>query len=145
MELNEEERHAIGVALNEATLLGLEVDPNRRLAAATFSVLTLPPEGPAPSDAGVQMLFHPIGRVMAVLRERDSPDVEFAVVPFAIDQVLEVVQSFGGLPVYGWEFIDLISDQTEWGSLKWQSGVDGLQHSISLLQSSGLRELVIKL
>lgn len=146
MELSEEERHAIGIALNEATLLGLDVDPNRRVAAATFSVLTLPPKGPSPSDARVQLLFHPVGRVYASLRERDSPDAEFAFVPLAVGQVFEVVQSFGGLPVYGWEFIDLLTDETtEWGSLKWQVGVDGLQHSISLFQSSGLRELVIKL
>jgi hypothetical protein len=112
MALSEEERHAIGIALNEATLLGLEVDPNRRVAAATFRVLTLPPDGPAPSDARVQLLFHPVGRVLASLRERDSPDVEFASVPFAVGQLLEVVQSFGGLPVYGWEFIDLVSDET---------------------------------
>ena len=146
MQLSEEERHAIGVALNEATLLGLEVDPNRRIAAATFKVLTLPPEGPPPADTRVQLLVHPVGRVLGSLREKDSPDVEFASVPFAVSQVLDVVQSFGGLPVYGWEFIDLMTeDATESESLRWEAGVDGLQHSISLFQSSGLRELAVKL
>jgi len=56
MQLTEEERRSIGVALNEARLLGLEVDSDSRVAAATFSVLTLTPEGPSPSDARVQLV-----------------------------------------------------------------------------------------
>jgi hypothetical protein len=59
MVLDEEQRHGIDVALNEADLLGFEVDPTRRLAAATFRVLTLPENGPAPNDRRVQFLLRP--------------------------------------------------------------------------------------
>ena len=51
MELNEKERTALGVALNEARLLGFEVDTTRRMGAATFQVLTLPEQGPPPQDS----------------------------------------------------------------------------------------------
>ena len=61
----EELRNELGVALNEADLLGFEVDPARRIATATFRVLTLPAEGPPPADRRVQMLFRPVGRVPA--------------------------------------------------------------------------------
>ena len=65
MDLTEEHRHGLNIALNEAELFGFEVDPSRRLAAATFNVLTLPVQGPPPSDRRVQMLFSPVGRVAA--------------------------------------------------------------------------------
>jgi hypothetical protein len=64
----DELRNDLGVALNESDLLGFEVDPDRRLAGATFRVLTLPREGMPPEDRRVQMLFRPVGRVAASLR-----------------------------------------------------------------------------
>jgi hypothetical protein len=42
MDLSDDLRHDLDVALNEATLLRAEVDPERRAAALTFSVLSLP-------------------------------------------------------------------------------------------------------
>jgi hypothetical protein len=57
--LSLEEKQRLGVALNEATLLGVELDPERRLAAATLAVLTLPETGPGPRDSRVQLLFSP--------------------------------------------------------------------------------------
>ena len=46
----EEFRTELGVALNEADLLGFEVEERRRIAAATFRVLSLPAEGRPPED-----------------------------------------------------------------------------------------------
>jgi hypothetical protein len=43
--LSAEEKKSLGVALNEAMLLGVELDPARCLAAATLAVLTLPEAG----------------------------------------------------------------------------------------------------
>jgi len=51
MDLSEDQRHELNVALNEATLIGAEVDPQRRTASLTLAVLTLPPDdGPPPVD-----------------------------------------------------------------------------------------------
>jgi hypothetical protein len=61
-------RKDLGVALNESNLLGFEVDSIRRIGAATFCVLTLPADGPPPDDRRVQMLFRPVGRVGASVR-----------------------------------------------------------------------------
>ena len=52
--IEEEER----AALNESDLLGVEIDPDRRLAGATFRVLTLPTEGMPPEDRRVQLLLY---------------------------------------------------------------------------------------
>lgn len=46
------------------------------------------------------------GRIVAALRESRWDDLLAVPVLFAVEDLLEVVQSFGGLPVYGWEFIN---------------------------------------
>jgi hypothetical protein len=105
MSLSEEQSAGLNVALNEADLLGFEVDPERRIAAVMLSVLTLRENGPTPQDRRVQIVFHPVGRVAASLRNGrwDDPDAE--VVPFTLAELLPIVQS-GGLSRYGWELID---------------------------------------
>jgi hypothetical protein len=149
MTLTEDEKRAIGVALNEATLVGLELDPARRLANATFAVLTLREEGPPPEDCRVQILFWPVGRLAASLRlgRWDDPDAE--VVPFTVEELLSVVQSFGGLPIYGWECIDLHDEElAKWGdrlSLDHRAGTAGMSHSILLFQEGHDRHLDILL
>ena len=69
MSLSLEQKNALGIALNEACLLGVEIDPKRRRAAITFQVLTLPSIGGAPSDRRVQLLLSPVGRVAGLLRD----------------------------------------------------------------------------
>jgi hypothetical protein len=137
----DELRLDLGVALNEADLLGFEVDPRRRIAAATFRVLTLPPDGPLPDDRRAQMIFRPVGRVAASLRNGRWDDEAAEVVPFGIADLLAVVQSFGGNPIYGWEFFDVHKTALDRLagrlSLDWRSGDDGLSRSISLSQESG--------
>lgn len=134
-------RNDLGVALNEADLLGFEVSSERQVAAATFRVLTLSTDGLPPADARVQLLFRPVGRVVASLRNGYWNDETAEVVPFALPDLLGVVQSFKGRPIYGWEFFDIGDKELErWGnrlSFDWRSGSDGLSHSIAVFQSSG--------
>lgn len=102
MPLTEEQRNGLGVVLNEAPLLGVEVDPERRAAGATFEVLSLLKDGSAPSDGRVWLVFHqPVGRVAASLTDACWDDPEAAAVPFALGERLATLQSFGRLPVYG--------------------------------------------
>ncbi len=146
MELDEETRGGFGVALNESDLLGLEVDPARRIAAATFRVLTLPESGPPPEDRRVQVLFHSVERVVASLRE-GVPDAE-TVVPFELGDLLEVVRSFGGLPIYGWDFIDVADATDGWRkalSLDWSTGAAQPRHSITVFQEGTSRLLDVSL
>jgi hypothetical protein len=135
----------LGVALNEATLLGAEVDASTRRAAATFRVLTLPPEGPHPEDPRVQFVFQPVGRVFASLRAGSWNDTSAALIPVTLDRLLEVVQTFGGLPVYGWEFFDTpdprLGNAADRASLDWRSSPNGTSRSISLFQEGHKRHL----
>ena len=145
MTFTEEERNGLGIALNEADLIGFEVDAERRVAAATFRALSLPESGPGPEDRRVQFVFHPVGRVAASLRNGRWDDPSAEVVPFALDKLLSVVQSFGGLPIYGWEYIDVHEKELQkWGdrlSLGWISGTDGITHPITVFQDPGDRIL----
>jgi hypothetical protein len=134
-------RIELGTALNEADLLGFEVDPIRRIAAGTFRVLTLPENGPSFDDSRVQMILKPVGRVAASLRNGHWDDEGAPTVLFELKNLLNIVQSFEGQPIYGWEFFDVHEKElARWGkrlSLDWRSGSDGLSRSICVFQESG--------
>jgi hypothetical protein len=138
--MTEDEKLDFGVALNEADLLGFEVDIRRRTAAATFNVHTLPEVGPPPKDRRVQIIFQPVGKVIASLRDGHWDDETAPVLPFEIEDFMDVVKSFDGHSVYGWEFIDLPNqDRCSWQnrlSLDWSAGKTGLSHTITLFQES---------
>jgi hypothetical protein len=85
----------LGVALNEASLAGLEYSAKDNVAAATFVCLTLPADGPEPADSRRQFIFHRVGRIAASLRLGRWDDVDAAVEPFQVSDLLPVVQSFG--------------------------------------------------
>jgi hypothetical protein len=107
MRIEDDTAAALGVALNEAALLGVEYDIEQNVANVTLSVLTLPNDRSAePADPRRQLIVTSVGRVVAALRESRWDDVSAASLPFRIEDLLNVVQSFGGLPLYGWEFIN---------------------------------------
>jgi hypothetical protein len=145
MSLTEKQRGGLNIALNESDLIGFEVDPERQIGAATFRVLTLPVSGPAPEDRRVQFLFNQVGRVAASLRNGRWDDPNAPIVLFVMDDLLSIVQSFGGLSIYGWEFIDVHEKELKkWGdrlSLDWTSKNNKHSHSITVFQDTGDRIL----
>jgi hypothetical protein len=147
MTLSEEQIHGLGVALNEASLLGLEVSAERHLAAATFAVLTLPEIGPPPQDPRRQIQFHCVGRVAASLRHGRWDDPKAPVETFPLGRLLEIVQSFEGSPIYGWEFFDVHDKRfPKWSdrlSLDFRCSPTDPEHSIMLFQGGGNRILDI--
>jgi hypothetical protein len=133
------------VAIDEATLWGAEVDSDQRIALLTLEVLTLPASGLPPDDRRVSILLYPVGRVAASLRFGDWDDPRTEVVPFELEELLEKVQIFKGLPIYGGDFIDKHEKQlARWGdrlSLDWSAGEGGRSHSIYLFQDGLERHL----
>ena len=151
--LSREEADGIGIALNEANLRGAEVSTAKGIAALTFSVLSLPAVGEPPVDRRVQMLLSPVSRVAAsLLANRDRrltirEDVGAVVEPFPVDELLTKVQSFGGLPIYGWKFVDAAPDwEQNWGqrlSFDWRSGKGSGAHTLGIFQDGGTRFLAV--
>lgn len=128
----------LGVALNEAHLLGVELDTTRRRAAVTFALLTLDERG----KRRLQFVLQPVGRVAASLRHGAWNDPDARVEAIGPEQLLEVVASFGGQPVYGWKFFDARDDDfATWSnrrSLDWQAdGESGRTHTLTLFQEGG--------
>jgi hypothetical protein len=125
----------LGVAFNEATWLGAEIDVERRVAGITLAVRTLPPVGPPPVDRRLQVLLHPVGRVWV---RRTSHHGE--ILTMSIGELLPTVQSFGGCPIYGWEFFDTpvpALHASQLSALE-EFGTDGLSHTLHLFQDGGV-------
>ncbi|MDN5942969.1 MAG: hypothetical protein L0H94_13885 [Nitrospira sp.] len=97
----------IGMALNEAAFLGAEYDAHRNIVGLTFAVLTLPDNHSSePTDPRRQIILTEIGRIAAALRDAYWNDTTAKTIPFPVSDLLAIVQSFGGQPIYGWQFIN---------------------------------------
>ncbi|WP_145831006.1 hypothetical protein [Actinoplanes teichomyceticus] len=111
MELSEERRRGIGVALNEADWVGITVEPAGHRVTVAFDVLTSPAR-----EARTELVLDGVGRVAASLRHGRWDDPAAPVQPFGLGELPGVVRGFGGCPIYGWEFID--PPERDW--LEWR-------------------------
>ena len=97
----------LDVALEEATLVGVEMDVGARRFGATLAVLSLPPDdGPPPEDPRVKLVLEPVGRLAVSWRQAAWNDRKARAVPFEVEQLSSIVAGFGRLPIYGREFFD---------------------------------------
>ena len=133
----------IGVALNEADLLNVEYDQDRNIVEATFSLLTLPPdESPPPPDPRRRLILTKVGRIAAALREAHWDDLTAQPIAFEVHELSSIVKSFGGQPVYGWEFINSEDPSFEnWRdrlSLDWRVPDGSLDNRMAIFQE-GMR------
>lgn len=101
----------LNLALDEAELIGAEVDSEECVAGLTLAVLSLPEEGPAPEDRRVQIILRPVGRVAASLRHGAWNDDSAEVEPFQVDALLSIVKRFGASAIYGGKFFDVPKDK----------------------------------
>ena len=132
-------RDDLNTALNEATLVGAVVVESERRANITLVALSLPEEGPVVGDPRVMLVLAPVGRVSASLRGGRWDNKSAPIRPFLLSQLMDVVGSFKGQSIYGWDFIDASPDGFErWSdrlSLDIRLGEgDGLAHTLDLFQ-----------
>lgn len=106
MNINEELRHRIGLALNEAILLGVEFNKEKNLVACSFSLVAMDKDGNVPKDNRLLFIFNPIGRFVASYRNGHWDDKTAEIEKFEPERILEIVQSFLGLSIYGWDFVN---------------------------------------
>ena len=104
--ISEGEREGLNVALNEATWAALDVDVPARRARVLLDVLGLPPERIASAGSRVIVAASQVSRIAASLRLGWWNDEAAEVVPLDVADLDATVRSFGGCPIYGWEFID---------------------------------------
>jgi hypothetical protein len=139
--LSSKERAGLNAALNEATWAGVEVDLAARRERLQFDVLSLQPEGAPGAGSRVTVAVGQVSRIAASLRTGWWNDEAAEVVPLEIAGLDAAVRSFGGCPVYGWEFID--PPEESWAHWRDRLSVDArLQrdespHVIELFQEGG--------
>lgn len=139
MQIDEKLRHEIGIALNEATLLGVEFDEGKSLVACSFAVIAMNKDGNVLQDNRLLFIFKPVGRFVASYRNGRWDDKNAIVEKFAPKDILEVVQRFHGQAIYGWDFINCgDKDFDSWKdrlSFDYSTGDNiGLTNTIDLFQ-----------
>ncbi len=103
----------LNISLNEAKWLDLEFNPSSRLAMASFKVLTLPPESFPPEDSTVHLSFYSINRLVGIYKNGKWDNKEAEIISLDVNGLSSTIRSFGGLPVYGWEFAENVTDISE--------------------------------
>ena len=150
MQINEELRHRIGLALNEANLLGVEFDKEKNLVACSFALVALDKNGNVPEDNRLLIIFKPVGQFVASLRNGHWDDKNAEVEKFEPESILEIIKSFQGLSIYGWDFINCgDKDFDTWKdrlSFDYSTGENiGLTNTIDLFQEGGNRHIDLRI
>jgi hypothetical protein len=149
--LNDDLKAGLDTALNEATLLGVELPPDRGVVAVTFSVLSLPPDGgPMPEDPRVQLVFWPVGRLAVSYRGGPWNDPDAPVLAVNLADLPDIAQSFGPMPIYGRDFFDADERELAAGDERLSLDVraipeDGAKHSFTFSLDGAARYLAVRI
>jgi hypothetical protein len=151
MTFTKENIDGLNVALNEATLLGIEFHRDKEIVAVSFASIAVDSNGKVPEDNRVQFVFKPVGKFIASYRLGRWDDANAPTVEFEPEQIFEKVQEFGHCAIYGWEFIDCKKQSND----NWQDSRlsfsynstknNGRQHTIDLFQEGGDKHIDIKI
>lgn len=150
MQIDEELRHRIGLALNEATLLGVEFDKENTMVACSFALVAMDKKGNVPVDNRLLFIFKPVGRFVASLRNGHWDDKSAEIEKFEPKNILEIIQSFRGLSIYGWDFINCgDKDFDTWKdrlSFDYTTGDNiGLTNTIDLFQEDDNKHIDLRI
>jgi len=110
MKIDEDLRHKIGLALNEATILGVEFEKEKNIVSVSFAVISMDKYGNVPEDNRLLFIFKSIGRFVASFRNGHWDDNNATVEKFDPENILEIIQRFRGQAIYGWDFINIGDD-----------------------------------
>lgn len=111
MAITEESASGLGVALNEARWAAARIVAPEARVDLGFVALTLPEEGPEPEDARRIIRLTGVSRVAVSYRDGRWDDSSAPVLPVEADQLDRLLEEFGQLPVFGWEFVDAGDEQ----------------------------------
>lgn len=150
MQINKELRDRIGIALNEAVLLGVEFDKKRNLVACSFALVAMDKDGKVPEDNRLLFIFKPVGRFVASLRNGSWDDKNADVEKFEPENILDIIKSFQGLSIYGWDFVNCgDKDFDTWKerlSFDYSTGDNvGLENTIDLFQEGANRHIDLRI
>ncbi len=150
MQIDKELRHRIGLALNEATLLGVEFDKEKNLVACSFALVAMDKDGNVPKDNHFLFIFKPVGRFVTSLRNGHWDDKDATIDYFEPNDILTKIKSFNGQSIYGWDFVNCgDEDFNKWKdrlSFDYSTGETiGLANTIDLFQEGFERHIDIRI
>jgi hypothetical protein len=138
----------INLALNEATILGIEFQKEKEIVTVTFSPVALDDNGEIPTDNRVKFVFKPVGKFIASYRLGRWDDKSAQVVKFDPEQIFEKVEEFKHLSIYGWEFINCKNENAWFDKLSFDFNSEksqGRRNTIDLFQDGGNKHIDIKI
>lgn len=106
MQIDEELIYRIGLTSNEAILLVVESKNEKNLVSCSFALVAMDKDGNVPEDKRLLFIFKRVGRFVASLRNGHWDDKDAKVEKLNQKVFLEIIQSFKGLAIYGWDFIN---------------------------------------
>jgi hypothetical protein len=140
VELSDDLRAGLEVALNEADFCDLRINERTGEVQLLMVVLTLPEVGPEPEDRRTVLSCEGVSRVLASLRHGRWDDETAPVEELRLQDLPLTVRSFGSQPIHGWDFLDLPeSGNAAWkrqASIDFSVGQGRGEHSIDVFQES---------
>lgn len=106
MAISEEGARGLGWALNEAQWATARINAPESRVDLGFVVLTLPEAGPEPADRRRIIRLTGVSRVAVSYRGGRWDDPSAVALPVTGGQLDGLLEDFGQLPVYGWEFVN---------------------------------------
>ncbi len=150
MVIDEELRHRIGLALNEATLHDIQLDKKNSIVTCVFSLITLDKYGKLPDENRFQFVFKPVGRFIASYKKKNDVDKQVELVAFEPEGISDVIQSFEEQQLYGWDFVNVEEEFFD----KWKDELSfdhsvsaevGMANTIYLFKEGWKRDIVIRI
>lgn len=137
MTLTPEQTGGLDLVLNEARIVGLRVHMDRCTAAVAIEPLA------APAHERIEIRLSSVSRVTASYRTgpHDGSSGPSQIPSLTVNQMLDIMQSFGGEPVWGARFFD-VPDDAEFArflvrpSLDVSSDCKGASHTLTIFQES---------
>jgi hypothetical protein len=139
MKITHEVKKAFDIALNEATIHGVEFIKEQRTVGCTFGLVSMNEDGKISEDNRLLFILKPIGRIAASLTHKITEKSSETVEKFESDKLFEKVKEFGNQPIYGWDFINSGDEAFE----KWSNKLsfdfnymdkNGLTNTLDLFQ-----------
>jgi hypothetical protein len=95
-------KDGLNLALNEAIIVGLDFDNDRKTVYLTFYPIAIQQNGTIPNDNRFLFAFRNVGRLAYSL----TPDIDSKAIKFDPNELSDRISEFKYESLYGWEFID---------------------------------------
>lgn len=106
MRISGELKDNLNLALNESSLLDVEIDRMLHSVKVTFNCIMIDEKGRIPEDTRVVFNFSPVGRIACSHRLGNWNDQKAEIKKYQPESISDVLRTFNGNAQYGWQFFN---------------------------------------